>query len=76
LKTDVDALSPGNPSIERLLSGWMRGSSPRMTSYREHSIATKLSQFPEQALLAAGTAPVISPRSILRNEVATANARD
>ena len=43
---------------------------------REHSIATKLSQLPEHALLPVGTAPVISSRSILRNDFARVNARD
>ena len=40
-------------------------------------IATKLSQLPTQALLPlAGTAPVISSRSIRWNELARAKERD
>jgi len=58
---------------ERAVTPVFDGLCPAMThaAYREHSIATKLSQLPAQAFLPlVGTAPVISSRSILRNDFA------
>ena len=77
-KTGVNALMAGHP---RLGDGDKEDVDGRVepghdAHYREHSIATKLSQPPEHALLLVGTAPVISSRSILRNDFASANACD
>ena len=49
----------------------------RQKNYREHSIATKLSQLPGHAFFPlVGTAPVMSSRPILRKDFASTKDRD